>query len=192
MSGLILLGVGLACALIARVLLISAAFRISWKWGLGVLLPFGPMLFRRNYPDQAAAARPFQLATIPCLLLYFFLVSGTGGIPSFHSKSVPKQTAPTVAKPARGYAAEKPTTNGKSSGLLSAFKSGPTIEERKAANAREFQQLALKEKELKIRKRDLLKSDAQGNAAYNKDLADYNTALANANKEKAELAAAKP
>ena len=115
-----------------------------------------------------------------------------GAIPSFHSQPVPAKTAPTVSKHAKGYAAEKPTTNDKNAGLLSAFKSGPTIEERKAANAREFQRLALKEKELKVRKRDLLKSDVAGNAAYNTDLADYNSALANANKEKAELAAAKP
>ena len=72
------------------------------------------------------------------------------------------------------------------------FKSGPTIEERRAANAREFQRLALKDKELKLRKRDLLKSDVEGNATYNRDVADYNTALANANKEKTELATAKP
>jgi hypothetical protein len=155
------------------------------------MLPFGPMIFRRTYPDDAAPARPFQLATIACFLIYFVGVS-TGTIPAYRSNAAFNKKAPAVSKSATGYATEKPPSNDKSTGLLSVFKSGPTIEERRTANVREFQRLALKDKELKIRKRDLLKSDVEGNATYNKDLADYNTALANANKEKTELATAKP
>lgn len=171
--------------MIARILIITAAFKISWKWGLGVLLPFGPMMFRRNYPDDARPARPFQLAALPCFLI--FILAG----PSFSSINLPKPPAPSNPK---GYAVEKPapakSSSGSGSFLKSVLRTGPSVEDRKAANAKELERLAEKDKELKTRKRDLLRSDVQGQAAYERDFAAYNTALAKANAEKAELATA--
>jgi hypothetical protein len=68
------------------------------------------------------------------------------------------------------------------------LRTGPAIEERRAANARELERLAIKDKELKLRKRDLLRSNVEGNAIYARDLAEYNAALAKANAEKNEFA----
>ena len=187
MSAFIVLGVGLLCALIARALIIAAAFRISWRWGLGVLLPFGPMVFRLKYPDYARRARPFQLATLPCLLLYFLLGPGMGA--SIISRPFSQKTPAPTPMPATGYALEKPQPSHKNNSGFALFRSDPTIEERRVANAREFERLASKDKELKLRKRDLLRSDVEGNASYARDLAEYNAALAEANKEKSALAA---
>jgi hypothetical protein len=47
------------------------------------------------------------------------------------------------------------------------------------------------EAELKLRKRDLLHSDSEGNRVYAIDLASYNEAFAKATAEKNALAAAK-
>lgn len=164
-------------------MIITAAFRISWKWGIGVLLPFGPMAFRMTYPDDARPARPFQLAALPCFL--FFILMG----PGLSAVSSPKPPPSNPGRP-KGYALEKPAPAKSSSLISSVFHTGPSVEQRKVANAKELERLTLKDKELKLRKRDLLRSDVQGQAAYERDLADYNNALAKANAEKAELATA--
>ena len=55
----------------------------------------------------------------------------------------------------------------------------------------ELDRLRGMEAELKLRKRDLLHSDTEGNRVYAIDLASYNEALAKATAEKNALAAAK-
>ena len=55
----------------------------------------------------------------------------------------------------------------------------------------ELDRLRGMEAELKLRKRDLLHSDTDGNRAYAIDLAAYNQALAKATVEKNALASAK-
>ena len=67
----------------------------------------------------------------------------------------------------------------------------PTLDQRRAANAKEFERLRGVEEQLKLRKRDLLHSDAEGNRVYAIDLASYNDALAKATSEKNALASAK-
>src|SRR5438105_13276131 len=122
----VILGVGFILALIGRGLLVSAAFRISWKWGLGVLLPFGPVAFRLSYPDDAQPSRIFRLAALPCFL--YFLVSGPG-LPAMSRPF--SRRPPTAAKSAQGYALEKPAPANKSNNVFtSMFQHGPTIEER--------------------------------------------------------------
>jgi hypothetical protein len=185
-SAFIVLGVGLLCALIARALIMAAAFRVSWRWGIGVMLPFGPMAFRRKYPEDARRARPFQLATLPCLLLYFLLGPGMGA--SIISRPFSQKTPAPAPMPATGYALEKPRPSDKNNSGFALFRSDPTIEQRRVANAHEFERLASKDKELKLRKRDLLRSDVEGNTSYARDLAEYNADLAKANAEKNELA----
>jgi hypothetical protein len=59
--------------LIGRILLIRAAFGLSVWWGLGIFLPFGPLLFRLNYPDLAPLSKTFRLIALPCILAYFVL-----------------------------------------------------------------------------------------------------------------------
>jgi hypothetical protein len=65
------------------------------------------------------------------------------------------------------------------------------LEQRRAANATELERLRGIEAELKLRKRDLLHSDTEGNRIYAIDLAAYNEALAKATTEKNALATAK-
>ena len=183
-DSIILLGVGLLCALIGRALIITAAFRISFGWGIGVLLPFGPMAFRLKYPEDARRARPFLLAAILSILVG----SGTGLARMTRPSS--QRTPARASVPATGYALENAAARHKSNDVLAAvFPTGPTIEECRAANARELERLAIKAKELQLRKRDLLRSDVGGNAVYARDLAEYNAALATANAEKSEFAA---
>lgn len=182
----ILLGIGLICALIARSLIIAAAFRISWRWGVGVLLPFGPMAFRLTYPDDARPARPYQFAALSCFLLFIVLGPGLGSIRM--SESFFEKTPASPSRTEMGYGIETSTPGRKGGDSSRAAQSGPTVEARRAANTREVERLAAKDKELKLRKRDLLRSDVEGNARYAHDLEEYEGALATANMEKAELA----
>ena len=107
----------------------------------------------------------------------------------FSAASVAKGPAPTQLHPT-GYALEKPTPakSSATSFIKSVFRMGPSVEERRAANTKELERLVGKDKELKARKRDLLRSDVQGHAAYEQELAEYNAALAKATAEKNELA----
>ena len=186
MNAIIFLSLGLLCAVVGRALIVAAAFRISWRWGIGVLLPFGPLAFRRNYPDDARLARPFQLATLPCFVLYLFLGPGMGA--SIISRPFSQKTPAAASMPATGFALEKPRPSHKSNNGFALFRTDPTIEQRRVTNAREFERLTSKDKELKLRKRDLLRSDVEGNALYARNLAEYNAALTQANAEKNELA----
>jgi len=166
----VFLGVGLVCALIGRILLIGAAFSVSVWWGLGVFLPFGPLLFRLNYPDVAPMSRYFRLEVLPCVLAYFLLQPT--GLAKLHRHQVFK-SAQASAAPSNHYALEQIAQ--------------PLLEERRAANEREFQRLAAWKEALRLKKRDLLHSDVQGNIAYEAEFAQYNAALAKATEEKKSL-----
>ena len=67
----------------------------------------------------------------------------------------------------------------------------PTLNQRRAANATELERLRGLEEELRLRKRDLLHSDIEGNRVYAIDLASYNDALAKATAQKNALASTK-
>ncbi|HUE40442.1 MAG TPA: hypothetical protein VMO75_00790 [Chthoniobacterales bacterium] len=170
MAGLIFLGIGLACSLIGRILLIGAAFGVSVWWGLGVFLPFGPMLFRLNYPDRAPVSRYFRLAVLPCLLAYF--VFQPSGFSKLHRLDVLK-SANAPAAPKDHYAVEKIEQL--------------DLAERRDANHREFERLNAWSGALRLKKRDLLHSDVQGNIAYDAELGQYEAALAKATAEKQTL-----
>jgi len=62
--------------------------------------------------------------------------------------------------------------------------SAPSLEQRQAINATELERLTAWSEALRLKKRDLLHSDAQGNIAYNAEVAEYNAALAKATAEK--------
>ena len=63
----------------------------------------------------------------------------------------------------------------------------PTIDQRRAINATELERLTAWSQALRLKKRDLLRSDVQGNLAYNAEVAEYNAALAKATAEKDAL-----
>ncbi len=65
----------------------------------------------------------------------------------------------------------------------------PNLAERRTANAREFERLRAWSEKLRLQKRDLLHSDAEGNLVYNIELAQFSTALEKATAEKAQLGA---
>jgi hypothetical protein len=181
-SAFIFLIIGLVCAIISRILLAIAACGIGVWWALGVWLPFGPSLFRLSYPDLARSSMLFRFATLPCLFLYFVLGPG----PTYRHqlwKGTQTGTAPGQ------YALENHDRGSKKSKVSSrADGREPSIEERRAANFREFQRLHVWDDALKLRKRDLLHSDAEGNRIYEIELGQYKAALANANAEKDALA----
>ena len=169
-AGLVFLAIGLICALIGRILLIGAAFNISVWWGIGVLLPFGPLLFRLSSPDVARSSRYFRLAVLPCLLGYFYFQPT--GLANLRRLEVLKSSKEAAA-PTNHYAIQS---------LMQ-----PTIEQRREANQREFQRLNAWSQELRLKKRDLLHSDVQGNIASNAELAQYEAALAKATADKKAL-----
>lgn len=178
MVSLVFLAIALVCILIGRILLIGAAFGVSVWWGLGIFLPFGPLLFRLSYPDMAPLSRTFRLLALPCLLAY--LVLRPGPLSGSHYDQFFKQK-PVPSAPANHYGLER----------ISKAIAGPSLEERRAANTKEFERLAAWNQALKLKKRDLLHSDVQGNIAYNAEVADYNAALAKATAEKNALWATK-
>ena len=173
------------CGLIARVLLIISAFGISKKWGFGVLLPFGPMFFRRRYPDEVRRARMFQLATLPCIVIYVIISPEL--IPStdvgFTRLGPPGQEK--LALVAGGHTIK---FGGYASEPTPAPKTLASLNERRLANVAEFERLRVWSEKLRLRKRDLLNADEEGALAYNRDASDYNAALDKANEEKFALA----
>jgi len=167
-AGYIFLIIGGLCAIIGRILLISAAFGVSVWWGLGVFLPFGPLLFRLNYPDAAPLSFKFRLAVLPCFFMFFLLEPS--GLSTLHGSDIFK-SAHAPAAPANHYATEK----------------APSLEQQCVANTREFERLKAWSEALRLKKRDLLHSDVQGNLAYDAELAQYESALAKATADKQTL-----
>jgi hypothetical protein len=167
--------------MIARILLITSAFGISKKWGFGVLLPFGPMFFRRRYPDEVRRARMFQLATLPCIFIY--VIVSPELIPS-------TQVGFTRIGPLgqQKYALVAGGHTFSFGGYASEPVSKKSVSERRQANVDEFERLRVWSEKLRLRKRDLLSSDEEGAVAYNRDTSDFNTALDKANAEKFALA----
>ena len=185
MVALVFLGLAILCALISRILLVTAAIKISGGWAFGVFLPFGPLFFRLNYPEEARSSYFFRVATLACFLGFIiYQPRTTWHLPGMH----PTAGSPRLSKQTAGYAIEKPGT--KIAGTPAPAPT-PALAERRAANAAELERLRGLEAELKLRKRDLLHSDTEGNRVYAIDLASYNEALAKANAEKSALAAAK-
>ena len=84
---------------------------------------------------------------------------------------------------------EKPVPSKKTNSAAAA--PTPTLDQRRAANARELERLRDVNEQLKLRKRDLLHSDTEGNHVYAIDLASYNDALAKVTAERNALAIAK-
>ena len=76
--------------------------------------------------------------------------------------------------PANHYGLEK----------ISKVVAAPSLDERRIANAKEFERLTAWSEALRIKKRDLLHSDVQGNIAYNTEVAEYNAALKKATDER--------
>lgn len=167
MAGWIFLGIGAACALVGRVLLAAGAFGVSVWWGFGVFLPFGPLLFRLSYPDVAPTSRYFRLALLPCVLAYFLLEPG--GLSNLRRGDI-LESANAPAAPKNHYAVEKIVKS--------------DLSELSAANDREFKRLEAWSQALRLKKRDLLRSDVQGNIAYNAELAQYEAALTKATVDK--------
>lgn len=190
MAALVFLLLGVLCGLIARALLIKAAFGISKKWGFGVLFPFGPLFFRLSYPEEVRRARMFQLATLPCIVLY--VIASPEMLPSTQVGLV--RTGPpgrqSYALAAGSFLLKIPgfgTETATPAATPATAPKQPSIEERRAANDLEFQRLRRVSEELRIRKRDLLKSDTEGAVAYNQMANEYNAALDKYNAEKLSL-----
>jgi hypothetical protein len=183
MLAFVFLVLGFICAIIGRILLASAAFGVSIWWGIGVFVPFGPLLFRLNYPDTEQRSRMFRLAAIPCLFLYILLGPGADQLAYFHHKT--KGVRPPSSFPPQ-YAMEVSSKN-KKNGRGPQVETTPSLEDRRAANAQEFARLNAWKEALRLRKRDLLHSDIAGNEAYTVELAQYNAAFAKANAERSAL-----
>jgi hypothetical protein len=186
MVAIVFLGLAIICALVSRILLLMAAINISAGWAFGVFLPFGPLFFRLNYPDEARKSAFFRVATLACVFGFVIYQPRTLHLPGFRAAA----PSPRHSKQTVGYAMEKPGSS-KTITATPTAAPAPTLAQRRAANATELERLHGVEAELKLRKRDLLHSDTEGNRVYAIDLAAYNEALAKATAEKNALAAAK-
>jgi hypothetical protein len=166
---IVFLAIGILLSFVGRIMLIGAAFGVSLWWGLGIFLPFGPLLFRMSYPDLAPLSRTFRLFALPCFLAFFVLRPASSASrydQFFKHKDVP-------AAPAEHYGLEK----------VSKALAPSSLEQRKIDNAKEMERLTAWGESLLLKKRDLLRSDVQGNIAYNAEVAEYNAALAKATAE---------
>jgi hypothetical protein len=186
MLSLVFLGLAIVCALVSRILLLIAAIDIGVWWALGVFLPFGPLFFRLNYPEQARNSYLFRVATLSCI--FGFVVMRPGLRLSTHNGHRTTSSPQRPNQPV-GYAMEKPVASKKTT--AAAVAPTPTLNQRRAANATELERLRGLEEQLRLCKRDLLHSDTEGNRLYAVDLASYNDALAKATAEKSALASAK-
>ena len=179
MFALVALIIGLICAFISRALLVFGAFSVSFWWGLGIFLPFGPMVFRHEYPDQSHWSKKVGLAALPCYFL-FFALGGLGYMPgSTATRFSIMDPSPLVA-----YAREHKAPVSRTKAPIPVPAATPNLEVRRAENVKEFERLKNWGEALRLRKRDLLRSDLEGNRAYNADLALYNDALARATAER--------
>ncbi len=173
--------IGVVCALISRVLLFTAALNVSGAWAVGVLLPFGPILFRLNYPEDAYRSRMFRIATLPCFFLYIILGPG----PSFRQHLL--KTTQISVQPV-SYGMEKPKASPKRAAAPGpSVELTPSTEERRISNTREFERLRPWGEALRLKKRDLLHSDTAGNATYAAEFAQYTLALETAKAERSVL-----
>lgn len=175
---LIALGLGIVCALVSRVLLFIAAIRISGGWAFGAMLPFGPLVFRLNYPAEARNSMLFRYLTLA--FFGFYLIKGPGPdlVYRGHRHKIVKDAK---QGPKAGdqlyYGTQKSAA---AAGTAAPPKPTLSPEQRRAANDQELVRLRTVYDELKLRKRDLLHSNIEGNRDYVVDLAIYNAALARA------------
>lgn len=196
MLPLVLLSLALASALISRFLLIKAAFKINLWWGIGIFIPFGPMVFRLKYPAEAKQAWLFSVATLGLTLGYVLaspqiLPDARAGLAKSGNSAKSKWNFHLGSyffgrsKPAIGsniFDPSKPKD-------LSAPKPAPTpsLDERRQTNSKELADLRDWNQRLKLKKRDLLHSDTEGNRMYAIEVDSYNAAVNKATAERAAL-----
>jgi hypothetical protein len=160
-------------------MLFIAAINVSIGWALGVWLPFGPLCFRRTFPDLSRPSAPFRTATIVFCGLYL-LVAGSSS--EFYRRK--SQTSlPLQSNQATGYGTERSADSGET-------KEDMNVEERRSANTKELDRLAKWADVLRLKKRDLLRSDVQGNRTYEAELGLYDEAFSKATLEKDAIAPA--
>jgi len=106
-------------------------------------------------------------------------LAGPGSTASFYLRKT-HASVPTQSKEANGYATER-------SDDADDTKTPVSSEDRRAANAKELERLAKWSEDLKLKKRDLLRSDVQGNKEYEAELAEYSEALTKATTEREAL-----
>jgi hypothetical protein len=179
----VFLGAAVVLSLISRVLLLIAAINISVWWALGIFLPFGPTFFRLNYPEEARRSMWLRIAALPCFGAYLLMGPGQAmKAPKWRSLDAGPSSTHLVH-----YALEKPGASPQKNLTTPTPAPTPSLEERRAANAKELERLEKRAEELRLGKRDLLHSDKEGNRVYAIDLLEYNEALAKATAEKTAL-----
>src|SRR5437660_11827740 len=97
MVSLVFLGLAIVCALISRILLLMAAIDISAWWALGVFLPFRPLFFRLNYPQQARNSFLFRVATLVCIFGFAVMRPGFSPRGSYRPPLFSPQAQQTLA-----------------------------------------------------------------------------------------------
>ena len=185
MPPVVFLLLGALCSLISRCLLIKAAWSVSKRWGVGIFLPFGPYFFRRQFPEDVQRARKFQLAAIPCVFVYVLVSPEL--IPDTRIGFV-RVGPPGQEKHALAVGGHLFSFGGSVAAPRPEQTATVSMEERRVAHEREMKRLSEWSEALRVRRRDLLKSDVEGARAYDRDATAYNVALAKATIESESLA----
>lgn len=124
-----------------------------------------------------------RIAALPCFGAYLLMGLGQAmKAPEWRSFDAGPSSTNLVH-----YALEEPGTPTPRNLTAPTPAPTPSLEERRAANAKELERLQKRAEELRLRKRDLLHSDKEGNRVYAIDLLEYNEALAKATAEKTAL-----
>jgi hypothetical protein len=124
----------------------------------------------------------FQLATLPCIFFYILLGHSPQFTRPYHQNLGLAQQAPVHPAAYQMELNPHPTSSPSKAIAL------PSIEERRTANALELERLRLWNEALRLRKRDILRSDVESTRVFNQDASAYNAALEKANAEKVALA----
>jgi hypothetical protein len=77
----------LACSLVGRILLVTAAFSVSTAWGFMVLfVPFGPLIFRMKHRELARPTRFWRLGSGVLFILFIVNGGSTSSVTSLFQK----------------------------------------------------------------------------------------------------------
>ncbi len=171
MLAIIILFAGFACAMISRILVLTAAFGVSTGWGLTVLLvPFGPLFFRWSYPDLCLRARPFRIATLVCF------VAGGAGLGSSPLDMIRSK----VKSPFSGFVtSSNAETEAKDSVIAAPATPAPAVAAAtaKGGGPEDFAKLQDWYAQLNVKRKNLLKADKAGLEAFNAEAAQYQAAM---------------
>jgi hypothetical protein len=184
---MILIGIAALLCTIGSIVLLVAAFRTHILWGFATLLiPFAQLVFIFVHWQEAKRGVLIQLCAVPFILISFTIIPKNESVASYFTSYHGVDASFDARHPGDG---KKTSATVQTTHPVPTPTPAPTpaLEERIAANQQELDRLQAKYEDLKVQRRDLLKSDQAGTHAYNLEVAKYQSDLQTAKARQAEL-----